>query len=307
MSRLPTLNGLQAFEATARHLSFAQAADELNLTPSAVSYQVRTLEDRLGVALFERLNRAIVLTEAGEMLFPDLREAFARMRGAVNRLSADTPENVLVVSTGPSFAAKWLAPRLFSFMDEHPQIEVRISANLKLVDFNRDGIDVGIRFGEGNYPGLETRWLIGDELTVLGSPQFLAEHAIKSPHDVPAQPLIIDDSLAFNPNSPNWEKWFQVTGVPLTESVRGVHFNHADHAIDAAVRGTGLVLARTSLARSDMDTGLLVELFPELRISTEMAFYLVMPPMAGNKPKVQAFTSWILREFGLEEEAPTPS
>jgi LysR family glycine cleavage system transcriptional activator len=211
---------------------------------------------------------------------------------------------VLVVSTGPSFAAKWLAPRLFSFMDEHPEIEVRISANLKLVDFSRDGIDVGIRFGEGNYPGLETRWLIGDELTVLGSPQFLADHAISSPQDIPAHPLIIDDSLSFNPKAPTWEKWLEMAGVLIGGSVRGVHFNHADHAIDAAVRGTGLVLARTSLSRADRDTGLLVELFPDLRISTDMAFYLVMPPMAGSKPKVQAFTNWILRELDLEEDAP---
>lgn len=307
MSRLPTLNGLQAFEATARHLSFAQAAQELNLTPSAVSYQVRTLEDRLGVALFERLNRAILLTEEGEMLFPDLREAFARMRGAVDRLSADTPENVLVVSTGPSFAAKWLAPRLFSFMDEHPEIEVRISANLKLVDFNRDGIDVGIRFGEGHYPGLDTRWLIGDELTVLCSPQFLAGHELKTPQDVPAHPLIIDESLSFNPRSPTWEKWFAKAGVAHAGEVRGVHFNHADHAIDAAVRGAGLVLARTSLSRADMDTGLLVELFPDQRISTDMAFYLVMPPLARNKPKVQAFANWIMREFGLEDDPSLPT
>lgn len=302
MARLPTLNGLQAFEATARHLSFAQAAQELNLTPSAVSYQVRTLEDRLGVELFTRLNRAILLTEEGQMLFPDLREAFARMHGAVDRLSADTPENVLVVSTGPSFAAKWLAPRLFSFMDEHPEIEVRISANLKLVDFNRDGIDVGIRFGEGNYPDLETRWLIGDELTVLCSPQFLASHKLVTPQDVPLLPLIIDESLSFNPVSPTWEKWLAMAGVQQNGDVRGVHFNHADHAIDAAVRGTGLALARTSLSRTDMDTGLLVEPFPDLRIGTDMAFYLVMPPAARNKPKVQAFTRWILREFGLSEE-----
>lgn len=302
MSRLPTLNGLQAFEATARHLSFAQAAEELNLTPSAVSYQVRTLEDRLGVELFKRLNRAILLTEEGEMLFPDLRESFARMRSAVDRLSADTPENVLVVSTGPSFAAKWLAPRLFSFMDKHPEIEVRISANLSLVDFNRDGIDVGIRFGEGHYPELETRWLIGDELAVVCSPQFLENHRLDTPQDVLSHPLIIDESLSFNPKSPTWEKWLLMNGVHNAGEVRGVHFNHADHAIDAAVRGTGLALARTSLSRTDMDTGLLVEPFPHLRIGTDMAFYLVMPPAAGNKPKVQAFTRWILSEFGLQPD-----
>jgi LysR family glycine cleavage system transcriptional activator len=302
MSRLPTLNGLQAFEATARHMSFASAAEELNLTPSAVSYQVRSLEDRLGVELFARLNRAIALTEAGEALYPDIREAFARMRIAVDRLSADTPENVLVVSTGPSFAAKWLSPRLFSFMDEHPEIEVRISASLKLVDFNRDGVDVGIRFGPGNYAGLEQFKLMGDEVTVLASPGFLETHRLKTPQDIAAQPLIIDESMAFTKEAPNWPEWFKHTGVTYEGEVRGLRFNHADHAIDAAARGVGIALARTSLAQSDVDKGLLVEPFPDLRLQTSLAFYLVMPPTARLKPKVAAFTQWVHRELGLPYE-----
>ncbi len=298
MSRLPTLNGLQAFEAAARHMSFAEAAGELNLTPSAVSYQVRSLEDRLGIELFTRLNRAIALTEAGETLYPDIREAFARMRIAVDRLSADTPENVLVVSTGPSFAAKWLSPRLFSFMDEHPDIEVRISASLKLVDFNRDGIDVGIRFGPGNYPGLDQFRLIGDEVTVLVSPAFLASHPITAPQDIAALPHIIDESMAFTAQAPTWEDWFAHAGVTHEGDVRGLRFNHADHAIDAAIRGAGTSLARTSLAQADMDNGLLVEPFPDLRLTTSLAFYLVMPPAARLKPKVAAFSRWLLREMG---------
>lgn len=298
MSRLPTLNGLQAFEAAARHMSFAEAAQELNLTPSAVSYQVRSLEDRLGVELFARLNRAIALTEAGEALYPDIREAFARMRVAVDRLAADTPENVLVVSTGPSFAAKWLSPRLFSFMDEHPDIEVRISASLKLVDFNRDGVDVGVRFGPGNYPGLEQYRLFGDEVTALVSPGFLSAHRLKTPQDIAFLPLIIDESMAFTTEAPTWEDWFVHAGIKHDGEVRGLRFNHADHAIDTAIRGAGVSLARTSLAQGDMDNGLLVEPFPDLRLSTSLAFYLVMPPTARLKPKVAAFTRWILREMG---------
>lgn len=299
MSRLPTLNGLQAFEATARHMSFAAAAEELNLTPSAVSYQVRSLEDRLGVELFARLNRAIALTEAGETLYPDIREAFARMRVAVDRLSADTPENVLVVSTGPSFAAKWLSPRLFSFMDEHPEIEVRISASLKLVDFNRDGVDVGIRFGLGNYPGLEQFHLMGDEVTVLASPGFLETHALSSAQDIASQPLIIDESMAFTKEAPTWLTWFEHAKVHYSGELRGLRFNHADHAIDAAARGVGVALARTSLAIGDIEKGVLVEPFPDLRLRTALSFFLVMPPTARLKPKVAAFTQWIHRELDL--------
>jgi LysR family glycine cleavage system transcriptional activator len=303
MARLPTLNGLQAFEAAARHMSFAQAADELNLTPSAVSYQVRTLEERLGVELFARLNRAIALTEAGEALYPDIREAFTRMRIAVDKLSADTPENVLVVSTGPSFAAKWLSPRLFSFMDQHPQIEVRISASLKLVDFNRDGVDVGVRFGPGNYPGLDHFKLMGDEVTVVAAPSFLKEHPLKDAAAILGNPLIIDESMIFTKEAPTWEDWFAAANVPIDGEVRGLRFNHADHAIDAAARGVGIALARTSLAQNDINNGLLVEPFPDSRLHTSLAFYLVMPPTARLKPKVEAFTRWMHDELGLPYEA----
>ncbi|MEM1286837.1 MAG: transcriptional regulator GcvA [Pseudomonadota bacterium] len=301
MSRLPTLNGLQAFESVARLASFKAAADELNLTPSAVSYQVKTLEDRLGVELFARLNRAIELTEAGEALFPEIREAFTRMRVAVDRLSADTPENVLVVSTGPSFAAKWLSPRLFGFMDEHPEIEIRISASLKLVDFARDGVDVGIRFGPGNYPGLDHIRLMGDELTPVVSPSFLEDHPISTPGDILQLPMIIDESMAFSPNAPRWETWFESAGISPDREVRGLRFNHADHAIDAAIRGSGVALARTSLAQVDLQNGLLAEPFPDLRVTTPLAFYLVMPPTARLKPKVAAFTSWLLNELDIVE------
>lgn len=299
MPRLPTLNGLQAFEAVARLGSFADAAVELNLTPSAVSYQVRTLEDRLGMPLFVRLNRAIALTEAGETLAPEVREAFARLRAGIGRLSADTPENVLVVSTGPSFAAKWLAPRLFTFMDRHPDIELRLSASLRLVDFARDGVDVAIRFGPGTYPGLDLTRLMGDELAVLASPRFLADHPVRDAADVARLPLIIDESMAFTPSAPNWPDWFRHAGVAMERELRGLRFNHADHAIDAAIRGAGVVLARTSLAGGDIDNGLLVEPLPDTRLATDLAFYLAMPPAARLKPKVEAFSRWLLDELGL--------
>jgi LysR family glycine cleavage system transcriptional activator len=300
MSRLPTLNGLQAFEATARHMSFAEAAKELSLTPSAVSYQVRTLEDRLGVDLFERLNRAIALTEAGALLMPDVRDAFARLHQGVSRLSADTPDEILIVSTGPSFASKWLAPRLFSFLDAHPDIEVRISASLKLVDFNRDGVDVGIRFGPGNYPGLELTKLMGESVIPMAAPSFWAKHPVSSPADLLALPLIIDESMDFSPDAPSWRDWFAAAGVTGAGEPRGVHFNHADHAMDAAARGSGVVLGRTTLASDDVQKGLLEERFPEQRLHTPFAFYLVMPPTAKLKPKVAAFRDWLVAETGAD-------
>ncbi|MCB1509256.1 MAG: LysR family transcriptional regulator, partial [Hyphomicrobiaceae bacterium] len=218
-----------------------------------------------------------------------------RLRLGLRRLTAPTPDNVLVVSTGPSFAAKWLAPRLFRFMDLHPEIEVRISASLKLVDFRADEVDVAVRFGRGPYEGLEQRRILGETVTVLASPGFLAAHSIAHPQDLLALPLIHDESMRFDPDAIGWVEWFAAQGITVGE-VRGPRFNHADHALDAAVRGSGATLGRTTVAAEDMRNGLLVEPFPERRIDTDMAFFLVAPQAALARPKVKAFSDWIMAE-----------
>ncbi|MGI9355850.1 MAG: LysR family transcriptional regulator, partial [Rhizobiaceae bacterium] len=171
--RLPSLNALRAFEAAARSLSFRKAAEELFVTPSALSYQIKQLEDQLQMPLFERLNRAVALTEAGRRLYPGIHEGLERMQGAVRTVGRTAQDKVLVVSSGPAFAAKWLAPRVYKFVDQHPDIELRIAAGLKLTDFNVDEVDIALRFGGGDYPGLFVEPLFDEAVLPLASPEYV--------------------------------------------------------------------------------------------------------------------------------------
>ncbi|MEM8812611.1 MAG: transcriptional regulator GcvA [Pseudomonadota bacterium] len=295
--RLPPLNAIRAFEATARHLSFSKAAEELNLTPSALSYQVRMLEDHLGMKVFKRLNRAIELTETGARLFPGIRDGFDRLRESFDQLTPDTPDDVLVVSTGPAFAAKWLTPRVFRFVDAHPDIELRISANLRLVDFGQNDIDVGLRFGEGRYPGLRSERVLPDFATPMASPRFLEQHPdLKAPFDLQAMPLLHDDSLVNWDHAPSWGLLFRRLGLDEARARRGLRFNHADHALDAAVEGAGVVLGRNTLAAGDIRTGRLVRLFPELVLDTHLSFHLVCREQDFSRHKIRVFWDWVLAE-----------
>lgn len=303
--RLPPLNALRAFEATARHMSFSKAAEELNLTPSALSYQVRMLEEFLSVKLFKRLNRAIELTDHGQRIFPGVRESFELMSDAMGRLTADTPDHILVVSTGPSFAAKWLTPRIVSFMEACPDLEMRVSASLALIDFVEDRVDVSVRFGAGRYEGLHAERLAGDWTTPMVAPQLLeGENALRTPADIAKHTLLHDDSIKYLPNAPVWKDWLREAGVSGIDTGKGARFNHADHALNAAAKGSGVVLGRGVLAADDLDMGRLAIPFPELTIDTGFAFYFVCPPIMLNRPKVQQFREWVFDEFAKDPIAP---
>ncbi len=303
--RLPPLNWLRAFEATARHLSFKLAADELNVTPSALSHHVRELETRLGVPLFERLNREIRLTEAGARLLPDLSDGFDRLADAMGRLQPDTPDNVLVVSTGPAFAAKWLAPRVYRFVDAYPDIELRIAASLKLVDLAEDKVDVAVRFGPGNYPGLVVEKLFDDAMVPMVSPRFRPGGApIERVRDVLRAPLLHDDSLKIVDPEGGWPRWFRHAGLTDGDPDRGPRFNHAEHAIDAAIDGAGIVLGRIALGARDIRDGRLVVPFGPV-LPTGFAFWFVCPPAARDREKVRTFRAWLDDEIALaERDAP---
>ncbi|MEP0519184.1 MAG: transcriptional regulator GcvA [Hyphomicrobiales bacterium] len=299
--RLPPLNALRAFEATARHMSFSRAAEELNLTPSALSYQVRMLEEFLSVKLFTRLNRAIELTDHGQRVFPGVRESFQLMSKAMSRLTADTPDHILVVSTGPSFAAKWLTPRIVSFMEACPDLEMRVSASLALIDFVEDRVDVSVRFGAGRYEGLHAERLVGDWTTPMVAPQLLeGENALRTPADIANHTLLHDDSIKYLPNAPVWKDWLQEAGVSGIDTGKGARFNHADHALNAAAKGSGVVLGRGVLAADDLEMGRLVMPFPEITIDTGFAFYFVCPPTMLHRPKVQQFREWVFDEFAKD-------
>jgi LysR family glycine cleavage system transcriptional activator len=300
---IPPLTWLRAFEATARHMSFLKASEELGVTPSALSHQVRQLEDRLGVKLFERLNRAIRLTDTGQRVFPALRDGFDRLADAMDRVRPPSPDDLLVVTSGPAFAAKWLAPRLYRFVDENPDLEIRIAASLRLQDFVIDGIDVGIRFGAGNYPGLITERVVDESVLPLCSPSLAREAKLEGPKDLAHVPLLHDDSIIDLPQSIGWRDWLNAAGAYTISANRGLHFSHADHGLDAAIEGAGVVLGRRSLAEGDLRTGRLVAPF-DLEIPLrELAFWLVYPPDQAERPKVKAFRDWLFAEIERDQGA----
>ena len=298
--QLPPLNSLRAFEAASRHMSFQKAADELNVTPSALSYQIRQLEDFLQIQLFDRLNRSVVLTDSGRRLEPGTREAFEQLHDAVSRVRSVVPGNVLTVTTGPAFAAKWLTPRLHGFLERHPEIDIRISASLKLADFHRDEVDVGIRFGAGDYPRLHCETLMDEGVIPLISPKlvdrFGGVFGLENLKDVL---LIHDDSAAFMPNSANWESWLQRAGAPDVDATRGPRFSHADHAIDAAIDGAGIVLGRIAFSIRDLTSGRLVAPF-DLMIPAKANFHFVCLEESLKQPKVEAFRSFLFDEAERE-------
>lgn len=301
--RLPPLNALRAFEVTARHMSFSKAADELFVTPSALSYQVRQLEEHLGQKLFERLNRAIALTPAGEKLYPGIHTGLLAMSEAVGSLKSATPDDVLVVSTGPAFAAKWLAPRMYRFIEAHPDIELQISASLKLIEFGAGEADVALRFGYGDYPDLHVEPIFDEAVTPMCAPELI-ERGLKAPSDLKNFTLLHDDSMRHIDRAPDWQEWLRRAGVTGVDASRGMRFSHADHSIDAAVEGAGVALGRSSLAGRELQSGRLVAPF-DVHLTTSAAFWFVCSPADLEKPKVVAFRSWLMGQASEHNVKPS--
>jgi len=300
--KLPSLNALRAFEAAARLGSFQKAAGELFVTPSALSYQIRQLEDYIQMPLFNRLNRAVSLTEAGETLYPGLHNGFEHLQGAVRSLQRTAQSNVLVVSSGPAFAAKWLAPRVYRFVDQHPEIELRIAANLKLVDFNVDEVDVALRFGEGVYPGNFVEPLFDELALPLISPTLLEKFGgTLGAKEMQQITLLHDDSTSFMKNVVGWEAWLKRQGLTGIDTTRGPRFNHADHGLDAAVDGAGIVLGRLSLAMRDIRSGRLVAPF-DTYIKASAGFHFVTPESALETPRISTFRQWLMAEAAAETQ-----
>lgn len=292
--RLPSLTSLRAFEAAARHMSFAKAADELSVTPAALSYQIKSLEADLGQPLFRRLNRAVELTEAGRALAPGTSSAFDKLAAAWRDVRRMQDSGVLTVTAGPAFTAKWLAPRMYDFAQAHPDIELRFVAGLKLADFDRDEVDVAIRFGLKADPSLYSEPLIEEWVTPMMAPSMVAQ--FKTPQDLAKATLIHDDSMMSFDRFGDWEMWAAAAKIDLDTS-HGVRFSQADHALDAAMSGAGVVLGRVSLAARAMEAGRLVAPFA-LGIVVEPKFRFLCPKGTQTRPKVAAFHDWVLEEIG---------
>jgi LysR family glycine cleavage system transcriptional activator len=294
--RLPPLNALRAFEAAARHLSFTKAAEELHVTQAAISHQVKGLEERLGMPLFKRGNRSLLLTDAGQAYLPALREAFDGIALATDRLRSTSGEGPLKISALNSLAAKWLMPRLPKFRALHPEVDVLIHTSDQLVDFARDGIDVGIRYGGGNYPGLICDFLMSDVCFPVCSPKLFEEGRppLKTPQDLMHHTLLNDDA----PNvrgMPDWRMWLRAAGVKDIDPSHGFAYSDSAMLVQAAVEGQGVALARLSLAELDLAAGRLVRPF-DLEIPTQYSYYLAFPPAHMEVPKVKAFRAWVLEE-----------
>ncbi|NNJ69416.1 MAG: transcriptional regulator GcvA [Boseongicola sp.] len=287
--RLPPLTALRAFDAAARHMSFAKAADELNVTPAALSFQIKSLEDHLGAPVFRRLNRAIELTEAGQALVPGTRDGFAALTGAWRGAQRVTDTSTITVTAGPAFTAKWLAPRMFEFAQAHPEIELRFTATLRLLDFARDDVDVAIRFGMPHDEDAFARSIINEWVTPMMSPE-LAE-TIRKPEDLANATLLHQDDVTFLKPSIQWPAWFAAAGLG-TPPTGGLRFSQADHALDSALTGTGVVLGRVSLAARDLAEGRLVMPF-DLSLTTEAHYRLICANGSEKRPHIKTFLDWI--------------
>jgi LysR family glycine cleavage system transcriptional activator len=300
---LPALGALRAFEAAARLNSFSKAAEELHVTPSAISHQIHALEADLGVSLFHRRNRQVELTASGKLLVPGLSEAFAGIRTAVHRMRAHNETGALTITASPSFVAKWLVLRLHRFQERFPAVDVRISTSDEIVDLTTGDFDLAIRYGTGRYPGLDVELLMRNEVFPACSPRLLESGPpLRTPDDLTQHALIHDTAVDRDPLAPTWAMWLKAAGVKAPPTTAGLTFNNGHMALDAAIAGHGIVLAYSTIAAADLAAGRLVRLF-SLALPDLFAYYVVTAPGARDRPKVRAFRDWLREEVDTDTQA----
>jgi LysR family glycine cleavage system transcriptional activator len=290
---LPSIHALRVFEVAARCMSFTEAARELCVTQTAVSHQIKALEDELGVALFRRGTRQVTLTPEGRAWAGELAPIFAQLHAANRKLRASGPRrrDEVALSIIPSFASRWLVPRLGRFLEAHPQVDLRISAVARVVDFSSEPVDLGIRYGRGRYPGLTVEKLADDAWVVVGAPALLARGRPRSPRDLGRHAIIHDDE----PNAVS--AWLRRQRVASAGPERRTEISDSSMLVEAAVRGQGIALARWSLAVDDIAAGRLELVFPRLPpVPTGQAYYLAAPRENLRRPAVATFWSWVQRE-----------
>ena len=299
MRSIAHLNALRAFDASARHQSFSLAAQELNVTPAAVGQLVRTLEDWLGSPLFVRSTSGrarLVTTEVAEQALPDIRAGLERLAVGLERLRSGSAGGVLTVTVSPAFAAKWLLPRIERFQAAWPETDLRLDTSLKPVDFVAQRIDVGVRYGRGLWPGLAAEKLMDEEVYPVCAPALLATATLQAPGDLRGQVLIHDQSVDTSTGFASWQAWLRHAGVQGVPTDRGLRINNSAAVLQAAIDGQGVALARSVMAHDDLAAGRLVRLFPQVRLESALAYYVVYRPECIAQPKVAAFRDWLLRE-----------
>jgi LysR family glycine cleavage system transcriptional activator len=289
VARLPSLNGLRAFEAAARHLSFTNAALELNVTQTAISHQIRRLEEELGLRLFERKNRSLALTPKAAEYLPGIRAAFQDLRFATDRLLRKDGDKVLTISLMTSLATKWLLPRLSTFQEQHPDIDVRITTSAELVDFRRGDVDAAIRYGRGQWKDLHADWLMADQMFPVCSPMLLkGPNALKKPEDIARFTLLHTTSY-----NDDWRLWLAAAGLP-TEIAKNpsLTFDLSFMTVQAAIDGIGIAIGHTSFVQDDIAKGNLVAPF-DVALPQDAGYYFVVPEENAKLPKIVAFRDWL--------------
>jgi LysR family glycine cleavage system transcriptional activator len=295
---LPGLGSLKTFESAARHRGFTRAATELGVTPAAVSSQIKVLEDQLGIPLFTRASRTVRLTEAGEELLKSVGDALDLIERSINRVRRLGARQVLHVTASPSFAAKWLVPRLERFNEAFPHVDVRIDASARRVDFSQEDIDVGVRFGSGDYPGLRSDRLFDELVFPVCSPKLLiGGRAPSGPQELIKLGLLHVEWRGQGDTWPNWRMWLAAAGVRDADADRGMRFDHTALAIQAAIDGRGVALAKSNLVQQDLASGRLVRLFDvSLKLPPGFAYYVVSLKDKSDLPLTKRFRDWILAE-----------
>ena len=300
--RLPSLTALKSFHAAAEHLSFKKAAEQLSVTPAALSFQIRQLEETLGCELFIRQNRQVRLSTEGMLIQADIRSGFEHFERALRRLQQRQQRHSLNISCGPAFTANWLSPRLHRFLMLQPTLDTRISATLALVDLRDEDIDVAIRFSSADQPGYSVFKVADDYLAPMCCPALLqGDKPLRAPADLAGHTLIHSESGNTSHRLDNWQSWLAKAGAREVDTeATGLHFDVANHALNAAMAGAGIVLGREVLAQRDLEAGRLVKPF-DLRIKTHFAFYAVVLEERVEEPAIAAFLAWVKDEADFKE------
>jgi LysR family glycine cleavage system transcriptional activator len=309
--RLPPLNSLRVFEAAARHLSFKDAASELSITQAAVSHQIKSLEEYLGVQLFRRASRGVQLTEAARACLPKLREGFDALAAAVETIHVRADETDLEITAPPVFTARWLMPRLADFARREPKIDVRVVGSSKMVDagaldsalltantdLRSDTSGVEIHLGAGDYPGFRADRLFGVSTVVVASPDLVkGSPPIEKPEDLARHTLLHDDAMDLVAHGHAWEKWLDTAGVKdKVDGTRGPHFSSNILSLEAASQRLGVALALRPLIDADLASGRLCAPF-KIELKPRSAYYLVCPEVIAERPAVSAFRNWLLQQ-----------
>ncbi|GAD21696.1 transcriptional regulator GcvA [Acidovorax sp. MR-S7] len=293
------LNALRAFEAAARQQGFSAAAAELNVTPAAVGQLVRSLETWLGAPVFVRGGAGharLVPTEAAQRALPDIRTGLERLSLGLERLKEASHGGVLTVTVSPAFAAKWLLPRIDRFQAAWPDTDVRLDTTLKLLDFAAQGIDVGVRYGAGRWPGLVALQFMQEEIYPVCSADLLRRRRLRRPAELVSQTLIHDLSVDSSQGFASWDAWFEKAGVAGAGTRRGLRINNSAAVLQAAIDGQGVALARSVMARDDVAAGRLVRLFPAIEFRSALAYYIVYREECAHLPRLVAFRDWLVAE-----------